>query len=142
MLKVCRTRAFSRDSKIARVCEQVERLLLKVKDPELRPKDSVVIEIESIRAQLSKILNSKHKNVAITAVPDQFSTRSHRVQLRPMKSLQLKEQGEAEAQHERDRQAIDALRDDNLELMEELNELRFDKLSLRRKLKGTELRTR
>lgn len=150
MLKECRMHIYSRDKCLSRIGEHLDMFLFKLRSPEIRPKEAVVSEIESIRDSVAKLQASKPKTAVITPperVCTSWFTRPSKdgadaiqlcPQLRPVTcntSIRPKPSSVHEnVQCELDKQRMRKLRSHNTALMDNLNDLRFDRLSLRRKL--------
>ncbi|KAJ8599378.1 hypothetical protein CTAYLR_007014 [Chrysophaeum taylorii] len=141
MLNDCRTHMYAKDKSLSRVREFVDVLLLKLRNPEIRPAESVVTEIKTIRDSVAKVQAIKPKDDAI-APPEQARSPPR---LRPVSQNKVRQKptvGAIDVQHDLEKQTMDKLRNHNVELMGELNDLRFDRLSLRRKLRDARFQIR
>uniref|UniRef100_A0A7S3NDX4 Uncharacterized protein n=1 Tax=Aureoumbra lagunensis TaxID=44058 RepID=A0A7S3NDX4_9STRA len=131
MLDECRMHINAKDKHLIGLEEELILFLIKLRDPELRPKEAVVTEINTIKNTLQKILASTPKDIAINDHPLGLVAH-HKTKIKYIKKIQK----DPACDHER--RMAHKLRGHNHSLLDELNDLRLDRLSLRQRLQKAE----
>ena len=142
-LKESRLEVVAKDCALHKLLEQFERLLLSLRDPQRRPKQPVLNDLEHLRTALQKAQPRGPRDLALPDDDDKDNDKDsiqkkvqHSKPQLPLNrhAAQTATNGREKEQATQHRRAVDALRHQNLDLMTELNDLRFDRGSLRRKL--------
>lgn len=137
VLNDCRNHICAKDKILEKIHVRFDMFLIKLRDPDVRPRQSVVAEIEGLRDAIAKLHASRPNDLVVT--PDEPRRLKPVVQPKHLKSNKLSAANADRAHAER---TVQQLRGQNLELMSELNELRFDRLSLHRKLRDANCQIR
>lgn len=143
----CRKHIFSKDKRIGGLVEQIDVFLLKLRDPGIRPQPTVLAELHNVREAVVRLQPARHRVGPPDANEDKADANDDKADgcdagkrsRKPKAKVKAVGVGADRRPEER---AIDLLRAQNLELMEELNDLRFDRKSLHRKLRDEQFKNK